>query len=265
MNLHYRCVRSKNSLYKIQGIYESIYKEVAPPIDIVEFDENGDRKKNACASFTKGNLVGIMIIADDYSFHSKTFTSHAMAAVKYNDTLFAFNSWGEDRIIKKDRNIFNFLKNKYKCKHLYLYKGKSFQDENNYGICVGMVSNFLLEMFIMIKENKLPNRILHRTYNNYVYKTLRSRGICFGTTINSNMNMPTYCKTVNRNLSVVANTRKLTTTKPSQVMSLNSKSALSTENLKQYARNHKIQLNSKLKTTKQLYNYLRSYMKMKGS
>jgi len=123
-------------------------------------------------------VLGIIIIITPYTV-GKLHSSHAISAVKYNDTLYAFNAWGEGHK-SVDNDIFNYLKNKYNCDKLLIYKGPSLQAGDPYGVCVGYATNFILEMLLKIAENKIPRRPTQLKYNDFVYQVLRTRGICFG-------------------------------------------------------------------------------------
>lgn len=123
-------------------------------------------------------VVGMIVVVTPYTV-GKLHSSHAISAVKYNNTLFAFNAWGEGHK-SVDNDIFNYLKNKYNCDKLLIYKGPSLQAGDPYGVCVGYATNFILEILLKIAENKMPRRPTQTKYNEFVYQVLRTRGICFG-------------------------------------------------------------------------------------
>lgn len=181
------------------------------------------------------NIVGLAITVADYTT-SGSYLAHAISAVRYNNILFCFNSWGKSAR-KIDSNIFNELASLYNCKTVFIYNGPNIQAENKLGVCVGLSSNFIIEMLLKIEENKLPLRISPRKYDSFIYDSLTSRGICFGRTCVSADSLASKFHKININLmrkeNLFSNNINVSSMKVSQ--------------LKSFAKNHSIKQYSGLK------------------
>ena len=196
----YKIMHKGKAAEKIIRNYKSLTGEnVSPPVDSMFFVkdvpetqvhtkmganiENGFHKFKA--KHTLSDTVGILITVQKYS-EGGMHAAHAIAAVKHGDTLFAMNAWG-DRSLPMDANIFNIVKERYGCARVYIYSGESLQQGDSFGVCVGYASNFVLEMFVKILQNKLPSKISQKMYDTFVYTALKTRGICFGSRCVKNM------------------------------------------------------------------------------
>ena len=199
----YKILHKGQAAKKIIRNYKSLTgEEVSPPVDTMFFikdvpktqvyTNNNNSIKNGFRKFwpkhtTSDYTVGILIPVRDYYIGG----AHAIAAVKHGDTLFAMNTWGSHGL-SIDENIFNIVKEIYGCTRLYIYKGKHLQIEDPFAVCVGYASNFILEMFIKIYQNKLPSKISKKMYDTFVYTALKTRGICFGSKCVKNMTNQPY-------------------------------------------------------------------------
>ena len=217
---------------RLMRTYTRLTGKNSPPIDVWEFDgknkkpvtiiyrdspskgllsenfENGRLVKignNWLPTFnSRAPVVGISIIVSPYTLGGM-HSSHAISAVKYNDTLFAFNAWGENHR-DVDNYIFEHLRSKYRCNKLLIYKGPSLQAGDPYGVCVGYANNFILEMLLKIAENKMPRRPTQLKYNDFVHRALTSRGICFGQQCVKENTMRSQWTKIEKNLSKKINT-----------------------------------------------------------
>ena len=245
--------------------YKTLVGKDAPPIDSWEFKRDQPativypryrtmpEQKWVNGKHTKytyhetSPIVGIFIVVRPYS-SGRTHSAHAISAVKYNDTLFAFNAWGRNHLAK-DINIFRKLKIKYNCSKLFIYKGPSMQAGDPYGVCVGYATNFVMEMLVKIEEGTLPIRVTQEKYNFFVHTALSQRGICFGSKCVKDDSMSSKWSKMEMNLQ-----KTLPTPSP---QSLNT---LKLTNLKKLASKYKVQGVSTLEKG-QLLNKLKSEFK----
>lgn len=237
---------------RLKKKYKILVGKNPPPIDSWEFkdDQPATRiydpqrnmpeqrwvggKHNKFTYHETSPIVGIFIVVRPYksgSMHS----AHAISAVKYNDTLFAFNAWGE-RGLSKDKIIFEFLQRKYNCSKLFIYKGPSMQSGDPFGVCVGYATNFVMEMLVKIEEKSLPKRITNQKFNFFVHTALTQRGICFGTKCIKNESMASKWSKIEKNLQ-----KKSLTPSPQGL------NALKLANLRVVAARHKIKYVSGLR------------------
>jgi len=174
------------------------------------------------------NIVGLSVTVNDYTTSGSHIT-HAISAVRYNNILFCFNSWGKSAR-KIDSKIFNEFASLYNCKIVFIYNGPNIQADNELGVCVGLSSNFIIEMLLKIEENKLPLRISPRKYDSFIYDSLTSRGICFGRTCVRADSLASKFSKININLmrkvNLFSNNTNVSSMKVSQ--------------LKSFAKNHYI-------------------------
>ena len=197
----YKILYKGQAVEKITRNYKRLTGEdVAPPVDTMFFVkdvpetqvykalgitiENGFHKLKARHTMNV-RTVGILIGVRSYAVGGM-HTSHALAAVKHRDTLYAMNPWGIGGL-RMDANVFKIVKERYGCAHMHIYNGANLQQGDPYGVCAGYSSNFVLEMFIQIYQNKLPIKISQKMYDTFVYTALKTRGICFGTKCVKNM------------------------------------------------------------------------------
>ena len=188
----YKIMHKGKAIEKIIRNYKSLTGELrCPPVDGMFFVKDvpetmsyptlGINIKNGFLTrpAVSDQTVGIMILVQKYTDTGILHTSHAISAVKYGDTLFAMNAWGI-RGLPVDKKIFNIVKERYGCERLVIYTGESLQHGDPLGVCVGYASNFVLEMFIKIYQDKLPRKLSQKSYNTFVYTVLKTRGVCFG-------------------------------------------------------------------------------------
>ena len=128
---------------RLMRTYTRLTGKESPPIDVWNFNGKEKKPRNAVykaspgrgllrENFRNGRLtkignnalppftadktvIGLSVIVTPYTSSGK-HSSHAISAVKYGNTLFAFNAWGENHL-DVDNYIFNYLKNKYKCEY----------------------------------------------------------------------------------------------------------------------------------------------------
>jgi hypothetical protein len=126
-------------------------------------------------------VMGMLFTIMQYQAKKVSMHSiHATAAIKYGDTLFYFNAWGKNSL-RKDKQLAEAAKKYYGANKVISYSGPSLQRDDNYGVCGGYASNFVLEMFLRIKSGTVPEIIKsQRAFNSWVNTTLRKRGICYG-------------------------------------------------------------------------------------
>jgi hypothetical protein len=199
----------------------------SPPVDSMFFDghaplENVVNVSNKKTYINDGfmrtrkphlgnDVVGILIGVENYHYNEEeggVHRNHAISAVKYGNTLFAFDPWGK-RSKSIDRKIFKNIQGRYSCTKLYMYTGKNLQEGNYLGVCVGYASNFILEMFIKIYQNAIPkSKITQDEYNNFVYTVLTTRGVCFGSSCVKNMSPGTFRARIHRNFLPNSNSPK---------------------------------------------------------
>ena len=92
------------------------------------------------------NKVAFIIGVLDYRVSEiPLHRNHAIAAYKWDDTLYCADPWGyKARAISK--TIFKNLQELTGCKYLRVYKGRNLQAYDTSGVCVGLSSNFLTYM-----------------------------------------------------------------------------------------------------------------------
>ena len=188
----YRVFQNRTTPKKIARKYKTLTGESScPPIDTVSFEgdaliksvfysELGVQITNGVNAryplHTAGEsdpVVGILIVVSQYARTGDMHHSHAISAVKYRNTLFAFNTWG--KIGKPiDATIFKTVQRMYNCNTLHVYLGPSLQDEDPYGVCVGYASNFVLEMLVKIYQKQIPAKISNNYYDKFVYTALKT-------------------------------------------------------------------------------------------
>ena len=189
----YKFIGQQRAIQHVQNTYRTLVNKESAPINTIMYNGQTALKKTEVVRNTRvteewknGRLngkiynyndliVGIVIIVKSYRDH----VTHAICAVKYNDILLCFNSWGQDAL-PVDKIIFNDVKKLYHCSRTIMYEGISLQIKDPFGVCVGYASNFMLEMLIKIEAGQMPSNISQKAYDEYVYKVLTSRGICFG-------------------------------------------------------------------------------------
>jgi len=93
--------------------------------------------------------IAILIGVLNYSKNSKELANihknHCIAAYKIDDTLYCLDPWGKD-MKNISLSIFYQLQKITKCKNIFIYKGKNLQQFDKTGVCVGLSSNFLMNM-----------------------------------------------------------------------------------------------------------------------
>ena len=244
----YRVIANKTAAKKIARKYTTLIgkRSPPPPIDTAFF--RGDKPiksllyttldmlqvKNGYnvrePPHTDDPVVGIIIVVEQYTPPGGMHTSHAVAAVKYRNTLFAFNAWG---ISGKpiDWTIFQTVQRTYNCTALYVYRGPSLQKTDPYGVCVGYASNFILEMLVKIYQKGIPAKISKNYYDRFVYTALKTRGICFGSKCVKNMRNRNFFTDMRKNLFTKAGFSPPDLT-----------SSLTVTDMKKIARNHGVYL-----------------------
>ena len=194
---------------RVRRKYKRLVGRNAPPIDIVKFRR--DKLHSRTYRFKDGKLVttvnglnvnrayhfdsdpvGIIISVDKYS-NSGQHIGHAISAVKYGKTLFAFNAWGRYGY-DFDSTIFKTVADMYRCTKVIRYEGPNLQAKNRVGVCVAFASNYVAEMFLKIAANKFPKTISKSKFNEFVNTVLRERGVCFGTRCEDDIKLGTAPK-----------------------------------------------------------------------
>ena len=117
-------------------------------------------------------IVGVM------NYARGVHEGHAIAAFKYNKTLFTFNAWGKDAA-PVDKEIFKKMKDAYGCEKVLTYRGPNLQIGNSVGLCVAYASNFLGEIANSAILNVIPNDVSQAQYNTLVHTALTTRGTMF--------------------------------------------------------------------------------------
>ncbi len=239
---------------RLKRTYKRLTGKDSPPIDQWGFSLDKPMTKRYRAEpargliaeeFKNGKLIklGNTNVSNDYHFDNRVVglsitvnpytaggmhSSHAISAVKFNKHLFCFNAWGENHK-PLDNTIYRNLANRYNCDNLIIYEGPSLQNGDPYGVCVGYATNFILEMLLKIAENKMPRNPTQLRYDDFVYKALTSRGICFGQQCVKEETIRTQWSKIERNLRKKVNTPSIPIT-----------SALKVPQLKELARKHEI-------------------------
>lgn len=216
---------------RLKRTYKRLTGKDSPPIDQWGFALDKPMTKRYLAEPARGIIAeefknGKMIklgnnnVSNNYHFNSKVVglnitvtpytdgrmhSSHAISAVKFNKYLFCFNAWGENHK-PFDRTIYRDLANRYNCDNIIIYEGPSLQIGDPYGVCVGYATNFILEMLLKIAENKMPRNPTQLRYDDFVYKVLTSRGICFGQQCVKEETIRTQWSKIERNLRKKVNT-----------------------------------------------------------
>ena len=239
---------------RLKRTYKRLTGKDSPPIDKWGFDLDKPMTQKYRAEPERGILAeefrnGKMIklgnnnVSNDYHFDSSVVglnitvtpytkggmhSSHAISAVKFNKHLFCFNAWGENHK-PLDSAIYRNLAKRYNCDKIIIYEGPSLQSGDPYGVCVGYATNFILEMLLKIVENKMPRNPTQLRYDDFVYKVLTSRGICFGQQCVKEETIRTQWSKIERNLRKKINTPSIPIT-----------SALKVPQLKELAKTHEI-------------------------
>lgn len=186
---------------KIYRKYKRLTNKEPPPVDTVKFIRDqrvhvrsykfSDKIINIENGLDVSKIyhfsedpVGILISVSSYV---KGGGGHAISAVKYGKTLYAFNAWGKTRQ-RIDTKIFNTICGMYKCTSVTMYNGPSLQLKNtaSMGVCVGFASNYIMEMFLKIAAGRVPRK---SQFDNFVFTALSERGICFGTRCENNIKL----------------------------------------------------------------------------
>ncbi len=254
-NCDYRIFHNRTTAKKIARKYKTLTDEKScPPIDAVFFTGGtliksgryvgGAEVKNGYNTryplHTTGEsdpVVGILIGVKQYAFNGDMHAAHALSAVKYRNTLFAFNAWGKGGK-PVDVTIFETVRRMYNCKYMDMYLGPNVQMGDPYGICVGYASNFVLEMLVKIYQKQIPAIIYQRHYDKFVYTAMKTRGICFGSKCVKNMPNLNFFTGIRKNLFAKAEVSP---------PDLSSSSSLTVANLRKIGKNRGINLPSKLK------------------
>ena len=239
---------------RLKRTYKRLTGKDSPPINKWGFDLDKPMTKRYLAApargilaeeFKNGKLIklGNNNVSNDYNFDSKVVglnitvtpyakggmhSSHAISAVKFNKHLFCFNAWGKNHK-SLDNTIYRNLADRYNCDKIIIYEGPSLQLGDPYGVCVGYATNFILEMLLKIAENKMPRNPTQLRYDDFVYKALTSRGICFGQQCVKEETIRTQWSKIERNLRKKVNTPSVPIT-----------SALKVPQLKELAKTHEI-------------------------
>jgi hypothetical protein len=184
------------SIEKLMRVYERLTGKQSPPVDAWSF--TGMVKDTVTRRFPapmgniqfrngrvitdiyhlNSSIVGLAIAVDKYS-PDGMHGSHAISAVKYKNTLFCFNAHG-NVALDMDKTIFRQLQQDYKCTNMLIYNGESFQSGDPHGVCTGYAINFIAEMFLAIAEDKIPKKLSQHEYDDFVFRAIHSRGLCFG-------------------------------------------------------------------------------------
>ena len=83
---------------------------------------------------------------------------HAIMAFKYQDVLYCFNPWGHKYILTNQRThkvlpddiVWDALRVMYGCSSAMIYTGKSYQDNDKIGACVGLSADFGVFMYSQV-------------------------------------------------------------------------------------------------------------------
>jgi hypothetical protein len=256
MSCEYKILHKGQATEKITRNYKRLTGEdVAPPVDTMFFVkdvpetkvytalgitiENGFQKFKAKHTMSD-RTVGILITVQNYAAGGM-HTAHAIAAVKHGDTLYAMNPWGI-RGLPVDTAVFNIVKERYGCARVYIYNGESLQLGDPFGVCVGYASNFVLEMFVKILQNKLPSKISQKAYDTFVYTALKTRGICFGSKCVKNLAVQPrqFWSNMEKNLQAKQ-------VSPTNLVRVIQNKRMTVPMLRGIGRNHEIKIPSKLK------------------
>ena len=90
-------------------------------------------------------LIGVYNYAKDSKELANIHKNHCIAAYKIDDTLYCLDPWGKDTK-NISLSIFYQLQKITKCKNIFIYQGKNLQQFDKTGVCVGLSSNFLMNM-----------------------------------------------------------------------------------------------------------------------
>jgi len=203
----YKFMSAGGAIPKITRFYERLTGKKMPPIDSWYF--YGSKPRTTTKPFIYQHLsknetwvngklsgvkyhfddkvVSIPIIVQNYASdqsRNQRDSAHAIAAFKYKNTLFCFNSHGMQGLYL-DKQIFNQIAKQYNCKNVLIYNGKNFQDGDPYGVCAGYAMNFILEMLILAADDKIPNKLTQSQYVDFISRAITKRGILFGGTFNT--------------------------------------------------------------------------------
>ena len=256
MSCEYKIFHKGQAAEKITRNYKRLTGEnVSPPVDTMFFVkdvpetqvytafgitiENGFQKFKAKHTMSD-QTVGILIVIRNYAVGGM-HTAHAISAVKHRDTLYAMNPWGI-RGLPVDTAVFNIVKERYGCAHIHIYNGESLQLGDPYGVCAGYSSNFVLEMFVKILQNKLPSKISQKAYDTFVYTALKTRGICFGSKCIKNMAVQPrqFWSNMEKNLQAKQ-------VSPTNLVSIIQHKRMTMPMLRGIGKNHEIKIPTKLK------------------
>lgn len=91
-----------------------------------------------------------MIHSFVYNYATGIHEGHAIVAFKYNDVLYCFNPWGKNYILTDkhsnrvlpDNHVWEKLRVMYGCAVSMVFSGKSYQDNDPFGSCVGLSADF---------------------------------------------------------------------------------------------------------------------------
>ena len=208
---NYKVLEYSDAIPYLKRTYKRLTNENSPAIDVWVFDKNGLPMTETLRLHQFGtfewingkcvtkkynendDIVGVHIRVDKYDMG----ISHAISAIKYKKVLYAFNSWG-NQSKRLDIIVFEHLREKYGCSRIVQYNGPNLQLKDIHGVCMGYSINFLIEMLLKIKEKK--TLIFSESFSKFVYKTLTTRGLCFGTTCVNTNNICTQHSKMHDNL-----------------------------------------------------------------
>ena len=174
-----KCNFSRNMVKtaeKIQRRYKYLTGFTTAPNIMNYYNETYFRKIGIS---TDDRMNGFDIMAKPYGTGANHI-GHALSAVSFKGVLYCFNPWGKYSLSSKDIPIFNQIKKDWNLKKIIVYKGPDLQKNNKNGVCVAYAANFILEMFIFIRQNKLNYGIGQSEFDILIQFLLQKRGICFG-------------------------------------------------------------------------------------
>ena len=123
-----------------------------------------------------------------FMLHPYLDEAHATAGFVSGNTLYYFNPWGENSLIK-DKQFISYLRGEHGFK-VIKYTGPSLQlkYEDPYGVCSAYASNFLVEMAFLHHKKEMDEVKTQIKYNRFIHETLRDRSACFGDKYTGNLN-----------------------------------------------------------------------------
>ena len=188
----YKMMTNGKPAERIKRRFYATLGEKSPPVDTYVFNKDVPLSfKTNSMTYKNGKLagyvyhtnkpvVGLLIKVVNYD-SSGPHVVHAISAVKIGTTLYGFNAWGASAL-PVDKKIFRQLATRYKCKNIQTYNGYDLQYGNQYGVCVGFASNFVLEILTLNHHHTKLGRNISTAFPDdmTLYNTLSTSGRCFG-------------------------------------------------------------------------------------